>query len=171
MALFDFPDWATDTVNNGSNNTPNKVTPGPAKIAAGWGFPEKPPRGEFNYWMNLVGLWIRHLLAPKYVIQVTTYTAEAGDRILPQNLAAIVTINLPATPTEGDTVYFRQIRNQLFSLFALTIGRNGSTIMGLAEDMTVGLAGDESLDDIEFEMYFNGTTWTVNLTKIVGVNP
>lgn len=166
MALFDFPDWATDTVNNGSNNTANKVTPGAAKKAAGWGFPEKPPRGEFNYWMNLVGLWIRQLVSPVYTSQVDTYVSSNGDKILPDNSASALAIDLPASPVEGDTVTFRQVKDQLFSVYNLTVGRNGETIEGTAEDMVVGTT--EGFDNIEFEMYFNGTTWTVQLTKVVG---
>jgi len=165
----DKPDWANDTENNGRDATPNKVKPTPTKIAKGWGFPEKPPRGEFNYWMNLVGQWILAFANPIYDPQVTGYLASAGDLILPDNSVAVCTITLPATPITGDTVTLRQVRNQLFSAFALTIGRNGSTIMGLTEDMTIGASGDTSLDNIEFEMYYTGATWTVNLTKTVGV--
>ena len=163
MAQFKFPDWATDTENNGIDSTPNKVEPTTLKKSKGWGFPEKPPRGEFNYWMNLVGDWIRDLAAPKYISQVDAYVSTNGDRILPDNSAAILTIDLPATPTEGDTVYFRQVRGQPYSTFSLTVGRSGETIMGLAEDMIV------TTDEIEFEMYYTGTEWEVNKVKDLGL--
>ena len=58
---FNKPYWATETVNNGSKNTPNKVEPTELKKQLGWNFPEKPPRSEFNWWQNLVGQWIDHL--------------------------------------------------------------------------------------------------------------
>lgn len=159
-----FPDWAVDTENNGSNNTPNKVEPTPTKKAKGWGFPEKPPRGEFNYMMNKVGEWIRYLINPTYTTQVDTYTAEAGDKILPDNASAALTINLPAAPVTGDTVYFKQAKDQLYSEYNLTVGRNGNTIMGDAEDMVVGAGSN----NIEFEMAYNGTTWVVSITKVIG---
>ncbi len=158
-----FADWATDTENNGANSSPNKVEPTPTKKAKGWNFPEKPPRGEWNWWMNKVGEWVRYLINPTYTLRADTYVAEAGDKILPDNSVAAITINLPATPTEGDTVYFRQKLNQLYSTFSLTVGRNGNTIMGLAEDMVV-----DADDNIEFEMSYNGITWIVFQTKVVG---
>lgn len=158
------PDWATDTENNGSNNTPNKVQPTPTKLLKGWGFPEKPPRGEFNWWMNKVGEWIRHLVGPTYVVTADGSTVTAGSRVGPDNSSAVVTINLPAAPVNGDVVYFKQIKDQLFSTHNLIVGRNGSTIMDLSEDMTVGTGSD----NIEFEMAFNGTTWIVSKTKAVG---
>ena len=157
-----YPDWATDTENNGTNNSPNKSEPTASKLAKGWGFPEKPPRGEFNWWMNKVGEWIRHILSPTYTSRADTYTAVAGDKITPDNSAAALTINLPATPSEGDTVYFRQALDQPYSTYNLTVGRNGETIMGLSEDMTV------SSDGAEIEVAFNGSTWVVSKTKAVG---
>lgn len=47
------PDWATDETNN--------VEPPDAKKAAGWVPAEQPPSSWFNWWKNLVGLWVRWL--------------------------------------------------------------------------------------------------------------
>ena len=159
-----YPDWATDTEDNGTNNTANKVEPSAPKKAKGWGFPEKPPRGEFNYMMNKVGEWIRYFANPTYATQVDTYVAVAGDRILPDNSAGALTINLPATPSIGDTVYFRQQHDQPFSVNNLTVGRNGSTILGAASDFTISVT-----DDIEFECSYDGITWIVLKTKEIGL--
>jgi len=159
-----YPDWATDTENNGSLNSPNKTQPTQNKLDKGWNFPEKPPRGEFNWWMNKVGEWVRYLINPSYTLRADTYTAVAGDKILPDNSVSSLTISLPATPETGDSVYFRQVVDQPYSAFGLTIGRNGSTIMGLSEDMTVGVGAD----DIEFIMAYNGSTWVVYKDLAVG---
>jgi len=56
-----FPRWASDTENNGTLNSPNKVEPTELKKDKGWAFPEKPPRGEFNWWMNNVSEWVTYL--------------------------------------------------------------------------------------------------------------
>lgn len=50
-----YPDWATDDTNN--------VEPPDAKKAAGWVPSEEPPSSWFNWWENLVGLWVRWLEA------------------------------------------------------------------------------------------------------------
>ena len=52
-------EWASDaTVNNGANNTANKVEPSASHKAAGWGYPEQPPRNYMNWWMNAVYKWV-----------------------------------------------------------------------------------------------------------------
>jgi hypothetical protein len=57
----------------------------------------------------------------------------------------------------GDPQKFDEIgiRNsaQSFASFALTVQRNGHTIMGLAEDMTFNTDGADT------SLWFNGTTW------------
>jgi len=159
----EFPDWATDTLNNGSNNTPNKVEPSVPKKANGWNFPEKPPRGEFNWWMNRVGLWVRYFANPTYTLTATATTLTAGDKVIPDNSAATVTLLLPATPSTGDTVYFRQGLGTLYSTFNLIVDRNGSTIQGVSSDLTV------TEDDIEFELSFDGTTWVSLVTKTIRI--
>ena len=111
------------------------------------------------------------LITVKYISRADAYTALVGEHILPDNASAALTINLPATPTDGDTVVFRQVENQLFSVNPLTVGRNGQTIMGLSEDMTVGAGGNTTADNNEIEMKYNGTTWLVTKTAVVGTNP
>lgn len=51
-------------------------------------------------------------------------------------LTASLTLTLPATPTAGDTV---MVQNSSGTVTAV-IGRNGSNIMSLAEDMTLNTA-------------------------------
>lgn len=60
----------------------------------------------------------------------TNTTAVPGGRYV---LTASLTLTLPAAPTAGDTVV---VQNSSGTTTAV-IGRNGSNIMSLAEDMTL----------------------------------
>jgi len=72
------------------------------------------------------------------------YTAVNGDQILINTsgggIGAPVTITLPATPSVGDEVHFIDSGNNLASN-NLTIGRNGSNILGSGSDLTVSTNG------------------------------
>jgi len=96
----------------------------------------------------------------------TTEVAQIGEIVLPNNSAAPCQINLPSTNLfVNATVYFEQVVDQRYSVFALTIGRNGNTIMGLSENMVVDTT---DFDDTKFKMVWNGSTWQVFLTEIAG---
>jgi hypothetical protein len=114
---------------------------------------------------------VGNLIAFSFTSQVDTYTAIPGDRILPDNSSAILTINLPATPSTDETVVFKQVVGQLYSVFALTVGRNGSTIMGAAEDTIIGENGRTKLDDTIIEFRYNGTTWVPSVLGSIGATP
>jgi hypothetical protein len=72
---------------------------------------------------------------------VTHYTtgpqtlAETADIVTADLTAGAFTVNLPATPTAGDTYELFKVDA---SGNALTIGRNGKTINGAAADSTIG---------------------------------
>lgn len=66
------------------------------------------------------------------VVTTTTQTATKDNRYILTNASA-TTVTLPATPTLGDTVYIIVANG----LTTNVIARNGSPIMGLAEDLTV----------------------------------
>jgi len=75
-----------------------------------------------------------------YVTPGATYTTVNGDQVLVDTsgsgIGAPVTINLPASPSVGDEVHFIDSGNNLASN-NLTIGRNGSNILGSASDLVV----------------------------------
>jgi hypothetical protein len=75
-----------------------------------------------------------------YVTPGATYTTVNGDQVLVDTsgggIGAPVTINLPASPTVGDEVHFIDSGNNLASN-NLTIGRNGSNILGSASNLVV----------------------------------
>lgn len=64
------------------------------------------------------------------------YSATVGQRIMVDTSAGTVTVTLPASPSAGDRVTVSDYAGA-FALYSLTIGRNGSDIMALTEDMTV----------------------------------
>ena len=79
-----------------------------------------------------------------YYTPSANYTAVNGDQILVDTsgggIGAPVTITLPASPAIGNEVHFIDSGSNLSSN-NLTIGRNGSRILGLASDLTVSTNG------------------------------
>ena len=75
-----------------------------------------------------------------YVTPGATYTTVNGDQVLVNTsgsgIGAPVTINLPASPSVGNEVHFIDSGSNLASN-NLTIGRNGSNILGSASDLVV----------------------------------
>ena len=90
-----------------------------------------------------------------YITPGATYTTVNGDQVLVDTsgggIGAPVTINLPASPSVGDEVTFIDSGNNLASN-NLTIGRNGSNVLGSASDLTV------STNSVAFTLvYVNAT--------------
>jgi len=77
-----------------------------------------------------------------YVTPGATYTAVNGDQVLVDTsgsgIGAPVTINLPASPAIGNEVHFIDSGNNLASN-NLTIGRNGSNILGVSADLIISV--------------------------------
>lgn len=75
-----------------------------------------------------------------YYTIAATYTAVNGDQLLintsGSGIGAPVTVNLPSSPSIGEEVHFIDSGSALASN-NLTIGRNGSNILGTASDLTV----------------------------------
>ena len=69
------------------------------------------------------------------VVSGTTQTAVTNTQYVLTNVSA-TTVTLPASPASGDTVWVT-VAN---SLATNVIARNGQTIMGLAEDLTINWA-------------------------------
>ncbi len=72
-------------------------------------------------------------------------TGISGDTTATANLlycinttSAVVTLTLPASPSNGDKVGYIDC-NSKFATHNLTVARNGNTIMGLSQNMTVNL--------------------------------
>lgn len=76
----------------------------------------------------------------------------AGSHIDFDTTGGAITATLDLTPPKFAEVYVRNSANT-FATHALTIQRNGQTIMAIAEDMTVNTG------DADFSLWFNGSTW------------
>jgi len=73
---------------------------------------------------------------PAVVIEATTALTMAVDTQVTFTNAALTTITLPASPSSGDLVWITPAN----SLTTNIIARNGSTIMDLAQDLTIDVA-------------------------------
>ena len=85
--------------------------------------------------------------------KTTTYTASADEGIIADTSGGAWTLTLPATPAEGDVVVVADGGN--WGTNNLTVARNGSTIEGVAEDLTLDISG------VSVELVYDGTTWQV----------
>jgi hypothetical protein len=89
-----------------------------------------------------------------FTAKTTTYTAVAGDVLLADTSTGSFTITLPASPSTGNTVYFQDAKGTWFT-YPLTIGRNGNTIMGVAENLVA------NSNNVGFGLVYNGSDWRV----------
>jgi len=97
-------------------------------------------------WMKLHQIW---------TLQSMNYLAVSGDLIMADTSAGSWTLTLPATPQSGDAVQIQDAGDS-FHINNLTIARNGSTIMGLAENMLV------DVQRASFTLIYNTTTWRIS---------
>lgn len=79
------------------------------------------------------------------------YTAVSADYIFANSEGGIFTITLPASPDANDTVIVKNCGGATTN--PITIGRNGETIQGLAEDFVL----DQDWGQVEF--IYTGTDW------------
>jgi hypothetical protein len=89
--------------------------------------------------------------------KTTTYTAVANDGVLTNTTGGAFTVNLPASPTNGQQV----IVADAFGVWGtnnLTVGRNGNNIAGVAQDLVCDINGTS----VQFVYNSSGTaTWDV----------
>jgi hypothetical protein len=102
--------------------------------------------------------WVSQL-APAGGITYTTvktsnYTAAANDGVQTSTGGGAFTVTLPATPAVGDQVFVIDTANS-WATNNLTVGRNGSTIEGLAEDLVCNIS------NVSVQLVYSGTTWNV----------
>jgi len=87
-------------------------------------------------------------------VKTANYTAVADDGVQTNTTAGAFTVTLPATPSNGDQVFIVDSFNT-WGTNNLTIGRNGSTIEGVAQDLVCDITG------VSVQCVYNGTTWDV----------
>lgn len=96
-------------------------------------------------------------------------TADLGDIVLPDNSSAPLTIKLPLIGVlfVNGTIFFEPVIDQLYSVNALTIGRNGQKIMGLAEDFVMNsTTADNQI--MKFSWKGDPVGWVITQFGLVG---
>ena len=86
-------------------------------------------------WINAAD---QRLLDLNGTVKTANFTAESGVRYFLDTSGGVFTMTMPASPSQGDTVWFADY-GRTFDSYWLTIARNSSKIMGLSEDVEVDL--------------------------------
>lgn len=89
-----------------------------------------------------------------YTTKTANYTAGPSEGVIANTTGGSFTVTLPASPITGTQVVVSD-GGGLFGTNNLTVGRNGSTIGGLAEDLVLDING------VTVNFIYNGTTWLV----------
>jgi hypothetical protein len=97
---------------------------------------------------GMAGVVTLQTTLPVVIVSGTSQTATNGNHYVLTNVAA-TTVTLPATPSAGDTVWVT-VDN---SLLTNIIAKNGSTIMGLSEDLTINKI------NLTVELRYINNTW------------
>ena len=98
-----------------------------------------PAGGTSSTYLRGDGSWQAIGLITDPTIRTSGFTAVNGTRYDCNTTSAGFTVTLPATPTAGQRVGIKDISGAA-GTNPITIGRNGSLIMNLAEDMTISTA-------------------------------
>jgi hypothetical protein len=112
-------------------------------------FTAPPPTGTNNIEIRCLATGMAGFAVISSALAVVT-----GGKYAVDTSSAAVTCTLPASPNAGDTIYFVDAGGA-FGTNNLTIARNGNTIMGLAQDMTV------FTNNQPVGVLYNGADWRV----------
>ena len=86
-----------------------------------------------------------------YVTKTANYTMSAGEGVIASTAGGAFTITLPASPSTGDQVIIAD--GNAWGTTNLTVGRNSSTIEGVAADLVMDVSG------VSVTMVYDGSTW------------
>jgi hypothetical protein len=87
-------------------------------------------------------------------VKTSNYSAAVNDGVQTNTSGGSFTVTLPATPAVGDQVIVTD-SGGAWATNNLTVGRNGSTIDGLAEDLICNISS------VSVQLVYSGTTWDV----------
>lgn len=98
-------------------------------------------------------------------LRASGYTAVAGERVLANNTSSVPTINLPATPTDGQWVEIGGAT--LYSINEVIVEGGTNDIM-VTSDTTCTLDGD--MDKSVFKFIWNSSddVWKIRLSDVEG---
>ena len=104
----------------------------------------------------------------KRVSRTDAQTALIGEIVEPDNSSAALTVKLPSTGLfVGATVYFEQVTDQLYSVNAFTVGRNGNDIEGVAEDFVMNTVNADNTK-IAAVWVAGSIGWKILVVGVVG---
>jgi len=86
-----------------------------------------------------------------YSTQTSNYTMASNEGVIANTSGGTFTVTLPASPATGNQVIIADGND--WETTNLIVGRNGSTIEGVASDLTMDVGG------IAVTMVYDGTTW------------
>jgi hypothetical protein len=89
-----------------------------------------------------------------YVVKTANYTTQDKEGVLADTSGGAFTVTLPATPATGAQVVVADAGAN-WGTNNLTVGRNGSTIGGLAENLICDITG------ASVQFVYDGATWEV----------
>jgi hypothetical protein len=84
----------------------------------------------------------------------TNYTAAINEGVLTNTTSGAFTVTLPASPITGAVVVVADASGT-WGTNNLTVGRNGATIAGLAEDLVC------NINSTSVQLIYDGSTWRV----------
>jgi hypothetical protein len=87
-------------------------------------------------------------------VKTSNYNAVNNEGVLCNTSGGAFTVTLPSSPSSGNQVIILDVGNA-FGTNNLTVGRSGSTIAGLAEDLVLDITG------VSVQLLYDGTTWEV----------
>jgi hypothetical protein len=90
----------------------------------------------------------------EYVVKTANYTTFDKEGVLADTSGGAFTVTLPATPATGAQVVVAD-SGSFWGTNNLTVGRNGSTIGGLAQDLVCDITG------VSVQLVYDGSTWEV----------
>ena len=90
----------------------------------------------------------------EYIVKTANYTASVNEGVLADTSGGAFTVTLPATPAAGDQVIVADPTGD-WGTNNLTVGRNGSTIAGVAQDLVCDISS------VAVQLVYDGTTWAV----------
>jgi hypothetical protein len=89
-----------------------------------------------------------------YVVKTANYTTKDKEGVLADTSGGAFTVTLPATPATGAQVVVADAGGA-WGTNNLTIGRNGETIAGVAQDLICDISG------VSVQLVYDGSTWEV----------
>jgi hypothetical protein len=89
-----------------------------------------------------------------YVTKSANYTINNNEGVLANTALGAFTVTLPLSPVVGNQVVVADAYGD-FGANALTVGRNGSTIANVAEDLIIDING------VSVQLVYTGSTWDV----------